>query len=300
MISICIPTYNDNPTALIDRLLKEIDLLDIKSEIILYDDCSTTPISINVERVQLIKGAKNQGSIHARKQLALVARYEHLLFMDADVMPKSVAFLSSYIECINNDYQIVFGGISYQENQPKSDGILRWTYGHKRESKSVKDREQQAYKNIISMGFMIRKNIMQDLCSDLEKTGYGGDIIFSSLINQRDIDVLHIDNPVVHLGLETASDFIKKSLRAIDTTYVATLEGITPEDFRPVQRTYVRISTYHLQHIIYRILGCIRPLLLANLKSKRPRIICLDFIKLHRYLYIQAGNSTQNSSNKEI
>ena len=47
---------------------------------------------------------------------------------------------------------------------------------------------------------------------------YGDDLVLSQNIKKAEIAIQHIDNPVMHLGLEDNSVFIQKSLESIETT----------------------------------------------------------------------------------
>ena len=119
MISILIPTYNYNVFPLVEKLYNEISQGVISCEILVCDDASQQPSPENenigkFENVSYIISENNLGRTGVRLWLAKKARYDNLLFLDADVMPKSDTFISSYLNEIAND--VVFGGITYKNN----------------------------------------------------------------------------------------------------------------------------------------------------------------------------------------
>lgn len=287
MISICIPAYQTDPNELIKQLVTQANELSVSYQILVLDDCSPQPITIDTQEAQLIRPDNNLGSIEARKQLATHATYNHLLFLDADVALSNHDFLKQYLDHCHTDYEICYGGVTYQKNKPEPQELLRWHYGKEREAKSVKDRMNDPIQNITSAGFLIQKEVFFNIYNAVE-SGYGGDVLLSYQINKQGFNITHIDNPVIHLGLEIASSFITKSLNAIKTTYLAEEEGILPKDFRPVQRAYLKLDRFYITGIARVLLNVFKNRCIKNLNGLNPKILFLDLLKLNEYISLKA------------
>lgn len=89
-LSIVIPAYNEEKR--IERTLQKIEKYASKNfknyEIIVVDDCSqdnTSEISLKYENVKILKNSKNMGKGYSVRRGILCAKYELVLFTDADL-----------------------------------------------------------------------------------------------------------------------------------------------------------------------------------------------------------------------
>ena len=94
MLSILIPTYNYNTLLLVKTLQQQAIKSKISFEIIVLDDASSdTQSSIEnnkintLEHCTYIESEKNLGRTATRNILAHKAKFNWLLFLDADVIP---------------------------------------------------------------------------------------------------------------------------------------------------------------------------------------------------------------------
>ena len=287
MISFLIPTYNCNATQLVTALSDQASALQIPYEIRLYDDASTQPCPENeslasLPNVIFRKMENNLGRTALRNKLAQDAAYEWLLFLDSDVLPLYDTMVETFVHHIQSDLDLIFGGIAYEETQPEPERRLRWKYGKCRESRSVPVREEIPYLSIISGCFLIRKEVFLAANNKLENL-YGLDVLFTTRLKEMNVRVKHIDNPVVHLGLETNEDFIRKTESGLQTLHKLTEEGLIESDFRPIQKMYKRISRWGLKGIVCWFLGMNRNYYLRKSTSADPSLFCFDLYRLHYY-----------------
>lgn len=294
MISICIPVHNNNVTTLVAALGKQLQLLDITYEILIQNDASTIKImddtAVSSEINYMVKESITiMGRHGSRILLAHAAQYKWLLFLDADVLPASVQFIANYIAYFKKPHKIIYGGVAYDTQHPAQDRLLRWRYGRKKEMKPVTNRKNETYQSIISMAFAIKKSTFKRLSKKMYGDGYGQDILFSALINSNNIPIKHIENPVIHYGLDTNVRYVSKALHAIRSTYDYELDGVIPNDLRPVQRAYLVITRFKVKNIF--IAGCklIEKSLHKNLTGKNPRVIYLDLLKLYTYCLLKSN-----------
>ena len=296
MLSILIPTYNYNIVTLVNKVYKQALDAKILFEIIVVDDFSSDLSIIeknneisNLEFCQYHKNEKNIGRTATRSLLANKAKYESLLFLDADVLPKNGNFIKLFNLEENKTYQIIFGGVCYSETKPDKNQILRWKYGKEREDKSLKKREKEPY-FIISGNLLINKELFQKFNSSNKNT-YGLDILFSNNLKKNNILIKHIDNPVYHLGLETNQTFITKSLEAVKTTIDLEENNLIDADLRPLQKSYLLLKKTGMAFLFSFFISRFKKIMNQNFQSENPNLFWFDLYRLNYYIELKSKKS---------
>ena len=153
MLSICIPTFNTDCSELLDILAKQIAQLEETLEVLVYDDFSTDYVCKNQEACErngflFFENQSNLGSILTRIKLAKKSSFNWLLFVDADMLPKTDEYIIQYTNFITfNKADIAIGGCCYaDEIKPFN---LRLKYGKNREEISAKKRQLNPYNSIL-------------------------------------------------------------------------------------------------------------------------------------------------------
>nr|WP_321245833.1 glycosyltransferase family 2 protein [uncultured Psychroserpens sp.] len=296
MLSVLVPVYNYDIRALVTMLHEQLSRSQIAFEIICLDDCSKKDIrTINTEIEQLQYTSYqlsniNVGRVATRQALAEHASYDWLLFLDADVMPKSEHFISNYTSLLSSDNEAIYGGFAYHTKQPKEDYILRWTYGTSNEQVSALKRNQTPYKIVISANFMITKALFLKLNSQINQRGYGYDNYFGALLKNNKSRIFHIDNEVYHLGLEPNESYLHKIEQSVDT--LLKLENNkniqdTENDLYNLYKGLKKLRLHYLFSYVYRIF---KNSFRKQLLSSKPNISLLQFYKLS-YICYQDLNS---------
>ncbi|HKK81403.1 MAG TPA: glycosyltransferase, partial [Prolixibacteraceae bacterium] len=195
MLSICIPIYNYDVTALVQELKKQVEEHSLECEIILADDASddvelkrkNTSI-VSMCGAKFIALEKNIGRSAIRNLLALNASGDSILFLDCDTVPVRNDFLQKYYHVMNDD--VVVGGIAYRDALDDQSAMLRWTYGHKRESKTADERLKMPYASFMTGNFMIKKTVFKQFTFDENITQYGHeDTLFGIQLKQHRIEI---------------------------------------------------------------------------------------------------------------
>ena len=170
MLSILIPTFNYDITALVVEVHKQSKSCNIVFEILVFDDASTdlevikNNASINaLENTSYTILKSNIGRSAIRNKLAKSAQYSWLLFLDADVMPSSSDFIENYINLKNYKYEAVFGGFIYSKKNENYSSKLRWVYGKKYEQLDAEKRNKNPYQITITANVLIKKSIFKSL-----------------------------------------------------------------------------------------------------------------------------------------
>ena len=288
MLSILIPTYNFNTLLLVKTLHRQALKSNISFEIVVLDDASSDPQSsienrkINtLEHCSFQENKKNIGRTATRNILAHKAKFNWLLFLDADVIPLNQDFIETYAKELNNKYDVVCGGIVYEAKKPTYSQLLRWVYGRARESKSAEARNKKPY-NIISANLLITKEVFLK-ANNFESNHYGLDIYFSYKIRELKAKVQHIENPTIHLGLESTTIFIEKSMRAIQTTYTLEKENKIDLSSRALQIKYKQLKRTGTTKLFMFMCSGFEKTFIKNLKSKKPSLFFFDLYKLCFY-----------------
>ncbi len=221
MISICVPIYNFNVSALVSELSKQAQLLNVPNEIILIDDCSSASYKeINKEicsQQHYIQLEKNIGRSKIRNLFLEYAHYDNLLFLDCDSLLISNDFLTKYIQTIRDgNYSVCCGGRVYPKEQPGRNKILRWKYGVKSESQPLHVREKAPNKSFMTNNFLVKRELLETIKFDERIMEYGHeDTLFGFQLKKRGLTITHIDNPVLNGDLEDNAEYLDKTEKGI-------------------------------------------------------------------------------------
>ncbi|QBN20072.1 glycosyltransferase family 2 protein [Flavobacterium nackdongense] len=285
MLSILIPTYNYNVVPLVLELRKQCLECEIEFEILVLDDASTdclkeNQIINNWENCHFNTESKNSGRTYTRNKLAHQARFEWLLFLDADVIPVNSSFILSYLESIKPENQVILGGYCYENSKHNSPNILRYKYGKEREEKTASERNQNPYQYVFSGNILIQKKTFLTTNYANENSFYGMDIFFAYQLFTHKIDVFHIENPIYHLGLDTNEIFFAKSLKAVESRKYFLIEGEKIELISPLIKQYKTLKKYGLLSLTKHIFSISEPILKKLILNKNPNLICFDLYRL--------------------
>lgn len=285
MISILIPTYNYSAYPLVMALHQQLSNAKLDYELICVDDGSSSSANIQNQKInslsncRFIERKKNVGRNANRQFLAEQAQYDWLLFIDSDTIPKRQDFISNYISFINTNYEAVFGGFAYKENL-KKEKSLRYNFGKEREEVSALKRNSLPYKVIISANFLIKKTIFTNLNQKATLNIYGLDYLFGALLKQNKIKVLHVDNEVYHLGLDSNEDYLQKTKKAVKAlTLIQQSSDKVTHDIS-LLKAYEKLKRFHLEKIFSSSIHLITPIIEKNLLGSRPSLFLFDLYRL--------------------
>lgn len=288
MLSILVPSYNTPVTQLVHELKRQCEDAKLVFEILVLDDASTNQevkaenrSLDSLEGCSFYENLENLGRTASRDVLAQKARFDWLLFLDADVLPRNPDFIHSFDLKSNQEEKILFGGISYRDEIPRQEEMLRWKYGKYREAKSVSERVKNPY-IIVSGNLLIKKAVFLQINSCI-RNQYGLDILMSNEIRKNGIAVKHMDNPVDHLGLEDSQTFLEKSIKSLHSTVDHLRKGDLPEDFRPIQKAYLTLKKLRLFGLFSFFMRGLLTSIERNLHSKRPSLFWFDLYRLYHY-----------------
>lgn len=219
MISVCIPVFNFNISALVEELSKQCEALEVPTEIIVIDDCSEVFKSENEKATQNLKYielSKNIGRSKIRNLFLEYANYEYLLFLDCDSLVVRNDFLLKYVEALKNNPSVICGGRIYPDRPEGRNKMLSWKHGVYRESIPAEERKLNPNKSFMTNNFVVAKKCLNDIKFDERITKYGHeDTLFGHELAKNNIEITHIDNPVLNGDIETNEVFLEKTKHGV-------------------------------------------------------------------------------------
>ena len=286
-ISLLIPVFDYDIVALVHSMKSALGKVPELCEILIGDDGSSPGYKkkyrlLEGEGIRVISSEKNIGRAAIRNRLALEASGDFLLFIDADTMIPGTAdaFISKYVPAMSSA-KVVCGGIIYPDSPPGDpDKLLRWKYGKWREQKKASERNKHPHAGFSTFNVLIDKSVFLKIRFNEELKQYGHeDTLLSYQLKKAGIGILHIDNGLVHEGLESNKDFLDKtklSIENLSKLYNKVTDKKAFSETVTMLRTYRKISFLRLT------------LVLANIFIRyRDRMeIRLDSGKKSLYLYV--------------
>ncbi|MFY8186454.1 MAG: glycosyltransferase family 2 protein [Flavobacterium sp.] len=286
MISILIPVFQYEITTLVATLHAQALALNIDFEIICFDDGSKIQAIVNqnekinaLSNCRYVLNSENIGRTAARNALAQMAKFENLLFLDADVLPVNEDFLAFYLNALNQPFDLIVGGLLYRKEDIKQEVSLRWHYGNQRETKAASERQKKPYQHVLSCNFLVKKDFFLQLSLPTTHL-YGMDNYFSYLLFKKNAKVNHLENPVFHLGLENNKLFLEKSLEAVQNRkkWMETTSDF--ETISPLILSYKKIKKYRMEAVVRVLFNCFSPILEKQCMKKQPNLLAFDLYRL--------------------
>ncbi len=287
MLSILIPIYNFDVRKFVKELHLQCKKANVEFEIILVDDASKNKfqelnkVLEKLKFVNYIQLKENIGRSKIRNLLAEKAKYEYLLFADCDTFPSDENFIIRYLEnCKNN--KVICGGITYYDKKPASQKeYLRWFYGKNREVRKANERNLYPNKSFMTGNYLINKLIQDDIKFNEKISQYGHeDTLFGIELKRKNIIVKHIDNPIIHLGLETCSEFIEKTKKSIENLLFLTENFTYSELYEDIKLLKVYRKTAKFSFLFKIYFKIFKKITEKKLCSNSPSLKLFDLYKL--------------------
>ena len=235
VLSVLIPVYRYDCSSLVAELRTQGDGLGVGYEILTADD----------EQLRM-------GRARVRNWLAEQAKGEKLLFLDCDAAaPTNPHFLADYLKA-SEQAPVVVGGLYHADTLPSPDVSLRYRYEKAADRhRSAAIRQRHPYACFSTFSFLIDRELFLRIRFHEDCTEYGHeDTLFGAELEQRNVSVLHIDNPLRHDGLEPNDVFLDKSRTALRS-----LKRMEPQlqDHSTLLRNYRKMRRLKLTGLLSRL-----------------------------------------------
>jgi GT2 family glycosyltransferase len=290
MISILIPVYNCNIVSLVNELHNQALIASVPIEIIVVDDCSSELLRDQNKDVEKLSGVKfieleeNIGRASIRNKLAGMASFSSLLFMDCDSEVPGTDYIKNYLPYCDKEVAVCGGRIYSPVPPDEPEMMLRWLYGIKREQLSAAKRSKNPYHSFMTNNFLISRSILSQIRFDESLVRYGHeDTLFGFELEKKGFPVIHIQNPLIHTGLEITREFLRKTSEGIENLVILVVQGKIDrqglEDIR-LLRVYDKINRFGLVNIYLKIYYQFERAILKNLMTISPSLFYFDLYKL--------------------
>ncbi len=290
-LSILIPTYNDNCTALVENLVRQASRLPaLNWEIIVGDDVSTDHSVVTANKAindlphcRYVFKDVNEGRAAIRNFLAQQAQGKWLLLIDADLSVIDDRYLLKYVEAMNRA-DVVCGGYKVMDGP---EGNLRYAYERAgARLQTLSHRNACPYHDFKVSNCMILAQVFAAHPLDTRFREYGyEDVLLGKQLEQEGIKVLHIDAPLGFSQYETNAQFMAKTETGLHTLFRfrGDLQGYSSLLYFVEKLRRMRLAPLVL--LIFRLR---RKRWRRNLLSAKPSMWRFKLYKLGYYLQLIA------------
>lgn len=282
MLSILIPVYNYNCTALVRTLRQQCEQCHIAYQILIGNDASTLFLEeINALRsvpgAQVLSVTQNIGRSKMRNFLADNAAYNTLLFMDCDAdASQNPQYIANYLPYIGKANSCTVGGTISHKRFYSAETSLNYLYDSVRETANKKN------KQFTSFHFLIDKTLFNKVRFNEQISTYGFEDGFFGYEISQHTPITYIDNPLIHAGVRNNQDYLAK-IDELCATLVKLYFSDQKETLLKVSKLARYVHYLHRLHLCSLIAYCFKTYktrMVQNLCSPTPRLRNLDLYKL--------------------
>ncbi|HOS71501.1 MAG TPA: glycosyltransferase [Bacteroidales bacterium] len=290
-ISLLIPVCDYDIVALVHSMKSCIGKVPELIEIIIGDDGSSPEYKkkyklLKGDGVEILESPVNIGRAAIRNRLALAAKGDYVLFIDADTMMPGTAedYIRKWIPAMNVS-RVTCGGVIYHKSPPGDpDKILRWKYGRKNDGIRASERNKHPYHKFSTFNVLFDRTIFSKLRFNEDLKQYGHeDTLMSYQLRKAGISILHIDNGLIHEGLESNREFLNKTKLGIENLsklYDIVTDKMTFSSTVRVLQIYSILKWFRLTLILAGIYIRYRERMELRIDSANPSLWLFRFYKV--------------------
>ena len=219
-LSVLIPFLRDDPTDLLRQLDQEAADLGGAVEVVLMDDgTGDAALTARLKQIlgalalpaRLITLSANEGRARGRNRLTIAGRGRAYLFLDSDMKPDTPRFLQTWITLmVERDPAVAFGGFSLDQAPADTRFAVHRALSGASECLPASERAKQPEKYVYTSNLLVRRDVFAAEAFDPGFSGWGWEDVEWAMRVSRRFEVVHLDNPATHMGLDTVEDLARK------------------------------------------------------------------------------------------
>jgi len=291
MLSILIPIYNCDVTKLVKELHRQCVQHEIAFEIICLDDASNQlfrDLNAPLETLSFYtykQLEQNIGRAAIRNRLAEMAKYEFIYFLDCDSGIENKDLISNFLKLLKPK-RLISGGRLYQNEAPQDKSYyLHWLWGKKRELFKADQRMKDPVNHFLSNNFVIDKASVLAIPFDETIVGYGyEDVYLAYMLQKNGVEILHIENPVIHEGLDRAEALLNKLDEAAQNLLRLKSDSLNGKKTFIIKGKLITLWNLFNVPILKSIAAAkayvLIPLIKKKLLGRNPKLFYLDMYRL--------------------
>jgi hypothetical protein len=201
------------------------------------------------------------------------------------VLPATAeAYLKNWISMTGNS-SVLSGGILYHESPPGDpDRYLRWKYGRMKEQKKAVERNKHPNAGFSTFNVLIEKSVFSKIRFNEELKQYGHeDTLMGYQLKKAGIKIHHIDNGLIHDGLESNKEFLSKTKLGIENLSIL-YDKVTDKnafcETVDILKSYKRIRLFRLTRLLALIFIRYRERMEIKLDSNKVSLRLFGFYKI--------------------
>ena len=288
MLSILITTKDYNCSLLVEELCRQGKALGVPFEILVGED-GTQALHLNKDIDTLphsrrIIKKENIGRAVMRNTLAKEAQYPYLLFIDSDAVVEKDNFLETYLHHIKHN-DVVCGGLYHAKTLSDKNCTLRYKYEKEADKhRDTATRNIAPYDKFTTFNFAIHRTVFLSILFEEKIKKYGHeDTLFGKELERRNVKVEHIDNMLLHNGLESNEIYLAK----VELSLVTLHEMRKEIKNTPLLRCVEKIKKLHIEKLVVALWRMSKKYMRNNLLGNNPSLTILKLYKLGYFLSIK-------------
>ena len=151
---------------------------------------------------------------------------------------------------------------------------------------SADQRSEFPHHHITTFNLLVRRDVFLKIRFDEQCDKYGyEDTMFGLELDRHRIAVLHIEDPLIHKGLDTNSEFLEKTEIAMRSLHK--ISNRMPSDGNGIVRMARYLNEIKMAWAVRLLYKLLRRPIRANLLGRHPLLPLFQFYKLGYYLCLK-------------
>ncbi|MGE0742752.1 MAG: glycosyltransferase [Hyphomonadaceae bacterium] len=219
-LSVLTPFYRYDPSDLLARFAHVPNDVEF---VLLDDGSASAELLSSVMRaaeklgapVRIVVWEENRGRSMARNRLIAEARGDYVLFLDADMAPDDTHFLSIWRGIIHTQRpDVAFGGLSLARARSTPETAFHYSLFERSDCQPPARRMRRPAQSTASANLLVRREFLERFPFDHGFVGWGFEDTDWALRVAEHTEILHIENPATHVGLDSIDSLLRKSAEA--------------------------------------------------------------------------------------